>query len=69
MPALHAAFSASHRSSSLSSGGQHAARPSQRGAAMLEFIFAGSLISLIGTVALQYVLMFNAKNIVNHAGF
>ena len=41
----------------------------QRGAAMLEFVFAGSLISLIGTVALQYVLMFNAKNIVNHAGF
>jgi len=36
---------------------------------MLEFVFAGSLISLIGTVALQYVLMFNAKNIVNHAGF
>ena len=41
----------------------------QRGSAMIEFVVAGPILTLIGTLILQYVLMFNAKNLVNHAGF
>jgi hypothetical protein len=47
------------------------ARPSQRqrGSAMIEFAVVGPLLVLLGTTILQYALMFNAKNMVNHAGF
>lgn len=41
----------------------------QRGSAMIEFVVVGPLITLLGTTVLQYALMFNAKNMVNHAGF
>lgn len=41
----------------------------QRGSAMIEFAVVGPLLTLIGTVILQYALMFNAKNLVNHASF
>lgn len=41
----------------------------QRGSAMIEFAIVGPLITLIGTTVLQYSLMFNAKNMVNHASF
>lgn len=40
----------------------------QRGSAMIEFAVVGPLITLLGTTVLQYALMFNAKNLVNHAG-
>ncbi|MGV3727810.1 TadE/TadG family type IV pilus assembly protein [Hydrogenophaga sp.] len=41
----------------------------QRGSAMIEFVVVGPLITLLGTTVLQYALMFNAKNMVNHASF
>lgn len=41
----------------------------QRGSAMIEFVVVGPLITLLGTTILQYALMFNAKNMVNHASF
>lgn len=41
----------------------------QRGSAMIEFVVVGPVLTLIGTVLLQYVLMFNARNLVNHASF
>lgn len=41
----------------------------QRGSAMIEFVVVGPILTLIGTVVLQYVLMFNARNLVNHASF
>jgi len=41
----------------------------QRGSAMIEFAVVGPLLTLLGTTILQYALMFNAKNMVNHAGF
>ena len=41
----------------------------QRGASAVEFLFAGGIITILGTVVLQYVLMFNAKNMVGHASF
>lgn len=41
----------------------------QRGSAMIEFAVVGPLLTLLGTTVLQYALMFNAKNMVNHAGF
>ena len=44
-------------------------QPSQRGAAMLEFILVGPLITLIGLGALQYGLLFFDKNQINHASF
>ena len=49
-------------------GRRLAAKP-QRGSAMLEFVVVGPILTLIGTLILQYVLMFNARNLVNHAGF
>lgn len=47
---------------------QASIRP-QRGSAMIEFVVVGPLLALLGTTVLQYALMFNAKNMVNHAGF
>lgn len=44
-------------------------RRHQRGSAMIEFVVVGPLMVLLGTAVLQYALMFNAKNIVNHATF
>jgi hypothetical protein len=41
----------------------------QRGSAMIEFAVVGPILTLIGTIILQYALMFNAKNLVNHASF
>lgn len=41
----------------------------QRGSAMIEFVVVGPLLVLLGTTVLQYALMFNAKNMVNHAAF
>ncbi len=41
----------------------------QRGSAMIEFVVVGPILTLIGTIILQYALMFNAKNLVNHASF
>lgn len=41
----------------------------QRGSAMIEFVVVGPVLTLIGTVLLQYALMFNARNLVNHASF
>lgn len=46
-----------------------AAHLSQRGSAMIEFAVVGPLLTLIGTILLQYAMMFNAKNLVNHASF
>ena len=46
---------------------QQAAR--QRGSAMIEFVVVGPTITLLGLVILQYALMFNAKNLANHATF
>jgi Flp pilus assembly protein TadG len=40
-----------------------------RGSAMIEFAVVGPLLVLLGTTILQYALMFNAKNMVNHASF
>lgn len=36
---------------------------------MIEFVVVGPLLVLLGTTVLQYALMFNAKNMVNHASF
>jgi Flp pilus assembly protein TadG len=41
----------------------------QSGSAMIEFVVVGPLLVLLGTTVLQYALMFNAKNMVNHASF
>jgi hypothetical protein len=41
----------------------------QHGSAMIEFVVVGPLLTLLGTTVLQYALMFNAKNMVNHASF
>lgn len=41
----------------------------QRGSAMIEFVIVGPLLVLLGTSVLQYALMFNARNMVNHASF
>ena len=48
-------------------GRRHGAN--QRGASAVEFLFAGGIITILGTVVLQYVLLFNAKNMVGHASF
>ena len=49
---------------------QLVARPRhQRGSAMIEFAVVGPLLTLISTIILQYAMMFNAKNLVNHASF
>lgn len=41
----------------------------QLGSAMIEFVVVGPVLTLIGMVILQYSLLFNAKNMVNHASF
>jgi outer membrane protein OmpA-like peptidoglycan-associated protein len=41
----------------------------QRGSAMIEFTIVGPVLTLLSTVILQYSLMFNAKNLINHASF
>lgn len=41
----------------------------QRGSAMIEFTIVGPVLTLLGTTILQYSLLFNAKNLVNHASF
>ena len=49
--------------------GSAARHHSQRGSAMIEFAVVGPLLTLIGLIILQYAMMFNAKNLVNHASF
>lgn len=44
-------------------------RGRQRGSAMIEFTIVGPVLTLLGTLILQYSLMFNARNLVNHASF
>ena len=44
-------------------------RNRQLGSAMIEFVVVGPVLTLIGMVILQYSLLFNAKNMVNHASF
>src|SRR3569832_470103 len=46
-----------------------AQRGRQRGSAMIEFTVVGPVLTLIGTVILQYSQLFNAKNLLNHASF
>jgi len=41
----------------------------QRGAAMVEFAVVGPLLILIGLASVQYGLIYNAKNVINHASF
>lgn len=41
----------------------------QRGATMLEFAVVGPLLTLLGLASVQYGLLFNAKNLINHASF
>jgi outer membrane protein OmpA-like peptidoglycan-associated protein len=41
----------------------------QRGSAMIEFTLIGPVLTLIGCGILQYAMLFNAKNMVNHASF
>lgn len=36
---------------------------------MIEFAVVGPLLTLIGTLVLQYATLFNAKNLINHASF
>ncbi|MDI1260158.1 DUF192 domain-containing protein [Aquabacterium sp.] len=43
--------------------------PRQRGAAMVEFVVVGPIITLLGLSAVQYGMFFNAKNMINHASF
>jgi hypothetical protein len=44
-------------------------RRRQRGSAMIEYTIVGPLLTLLGTLILQYSLMFNARNLINHASF
>ena len=41
----------------------------QRGAAMVEFVIVGPMVTLLGLASIQYGLMFFAKNHLNHASF
>lgn len=41
----------------------------QRGAAMVEFVVVGPMITALGLAVLQYSLMFFAKSQINHASF
>ncbi|MBC7699458.1 DUF192 domain-containing protein [Aquabacterium sp.] len=41
----------------------------QRGAAMVEFVVVGPIVTLLGLSAAQYGMFFNAKNMINHASF
>lgn len=49
--------------------GSNPTRGCQRGSAMIEFTIVGPVLTLVGTLILQYSLMFNARNLVNHASF
>lgn len=53
------------RSSTVQSG----VRKRLRGAAMVEFVVVGPLITVLGLAILQYCLMFFAKSQINHASF
>lgn len=44
-------------------------RRRQRGAAMVEFVVVGPIITILGLAILQYCLMFFAKSQINHAAF
>jgi hypothetical protein len=44
-------------------------KASQRGSAMIEFTIVGPVLTLLGTMIIQYCLLFNAKNLLNHASF
>jgi hypothetical protein len=44
-------------------------RRRQRGATTIEFIFAGSILTLLGLAILQYGMLFFAKNQINYAAF
>lgn len=41
----------------------------EKGSTLVELAIVGPLLTLIGTIILQYALIFQAKNLVNHAGF
>jgi outer membrane protein OmpA-like peptidoglycan-associated protein/Flp pilus assembly protein TadG len=41
----------------------------QRGASIIEFAVVGPLITLMGLSTVQYGLVFNTKNVINHAAF
>lgn len=41
----------------------------QRGVAMVEFAIAGPILILLGLGSVQYGLLYNAKNVINHASF
>lgn len=41
----------------------------QSGAAMVEFVVVGPALALIGLGVLQYGMLYNAKNLINHASF
>lgn len=41
----------------------------QSGAAMVEFVVVGPVIALMGLGVLQYGMLYNAKNLINHASF
>lgn len=45
------------------------ARKGQRGSAMIEFAVVGPIMMVIAGMLIQFVLLYNAKNIVNHAAF
>jgi len=64
-PSLLSQFS---KPASLVSGKAHA--PSrQSGAAMIEFVIVGPILTLMGLTAVQYGTLFFAKNQINHASF
>jgi outer membrane protein OmpA-like peptidoglycan-associated protein len=44
-------------------------RAGQRGASLIEFSIVAPAVTLVGMGALQFALMFNAKNHLNHAAF
>lgn len=44
-------------------------RANQRGASLIEFSIIAPAVTLVGMGALQFALMFNAKNHLNHAAF
>src|SRR5207249_3564111 len=44
-------------------------RVRQRGAAMIEFVIVGPVLTLLGLAILQYGMLFFAKNQINHAAF
>jgi len=46
-----------------------AVQQQQRGAAMVEFVVVGPLLTLLGLAVIQYAMLFFAKNQINHATF